>query len=30
VGPDNPAKYQPISCGAHTDELVAKTYYDPA
>jgi isopenicillin N synthase-like dioxygenase len=28
VGPSNPAKYPPISCGAHTDELVAKTYYD--
>jgi isopenicillin N synthase-like dioxygenase len=28
VSAANPAKYPPISCGAHTEELVAKTYYD--
>jgi isopenicillin N synthase-like dioxygenase len=27
VDPANPAKYPPISCGAHTEELVKKTYY---
>lgn len=27
VSAENPAKYPPISCGANTEELVAKTYY---